>query len=167
MDDNKALNPFALGGFVTGRQFAGRTLEITRLRDLVQAGQHAYLYAPRRYGKTSLLREALGPLVEAKRLEAVWCDCWPAADAQALATRLAQDVVGRAGSLGKVAEWVKTAGGLFKRLRPTLSIGQGGANVSIEVAPTGQGPLPDLEDAVAAVGRLAAHRKRPTALVLD
>lgn len=167
MSTDKSLNPFALGGVVTGRQFTGRTAEIARLRDIVNTSQHAYLYAPRRYGKSSLLREALGGLIDARRIEAVWCDCWPTVDAQDLATRLAQDVVNRAGSLNKVAEWVKTAGGLFKRLRPTFAIGQGGANVSIEVSPTGQGQLPDLEDAVAAVGRLAAHRKRPTVLVLD
>ena len=167
MNQHKSLNPFALGGVVTGRQFAGRTTEIARLRELVHAGQHAYLYAPRRYGKTSLLRVAFGPLMDTKRLEGVWCDCWPAVDAQGLATRLAQDVVSRAGSFSKIAEWTKTAAGLFKRLRPTFAFGQGAPSVSIEVAPTGQGPLPDLEDAVAAVGRLAAQRKCPTVLVFD
>lgn len=164
---DKSLNPFALGGVVTGRQFAGRVAEIARLRDLVHSGQHAYIYGPRRYGKSSLLREALGSLLDAKRIDGVWCDCWPTTDAQDLATRLAQDVVSRAGNLSKVAEWVKTAGGLFKRLRPTFAIGPGGSTVSIDVSPTGQGKLPDLEDAVAAVGRLAAHRKRPTVLVFD
>lgn len=167
MNSDKQLNPFVLGGIVTGRQFTGRTIEIARLRDLVFSGQHAYVYAPRRYGKSSLLREAFGGLMDAKRIEGIWCDCWPTADAQDLATRLARDVVSRAGTRTKVAEWMKTAGGLFKRLRPTFAIGEGGANVSIEVAPTGQGQLPDLEDAVAAVGRLAAHRKRPTVLVFD
>ena len=167
MDPSKQLNPFALGGVVTGRQFAGRAAEISRLRDLVNAGQHAYLYAPRRYGKTSLLREAFGPLIDARRLELVWCDCWPARDAQALATRLAQEVVSRAGSLAKVAEWAKNASGLFKRLRPTLTLGHSCTTVAIEVGPTGQGQLPDLEDAVMAVGRLAAHRKHPTVLVFD
>jgi hypothetical protein len=124
MSTDKSLNPFVLGGVVTGRQFAGRTVEIARLRDIVGTGQHAYVYAPRRYGKSSLLREAFGALIDAKRVEGVWCDCWPAADAQDLATRLARDVVDRAGSLNKVAEWVKTAGSLFKRLRPTYRSGR-------------------------------------------
>ncbi len=167
LDQLKSLNPFALGGIVTGEQFAGRKPEIARLRELVQSGQHAFLYAPRRYGKTSLLREAFSALERSKRLVIVWCDCWPVPDAGTLASRLAQEVVLRAGKVGKFADWVRTAGSLFKRLRPMLSVGQSGAIVAIEVASTRQGTLPDLEDAVAAVGRLGAEKKRPVLLVLD
>jgi hypothetical protein len=77
MNSRKYLNPFALGGVVTGKQFAGRSAEVARLRAIAEAGQHVFVFAPRRYGKTSLLREALETEAISRRLVLVWCDCLP------------------------------------------------------------------------------------------
>lgn len=166
MNQRNAFNPFVLGGVVTGKHFAGRASEIERLRSLALGGQHAYLFAPRRYGKTSLLKETLYNLQETNSLIVVWCDCLPTTDVQSLAMRLAEEVV-HAARGGKLAEWGKTAGSLFKRLRPSVSVtSDGRVTVGLDMAPS-QTPLPDLEDALAAVARLSAMKKQPIALVFD
>ncbi|MGH7675279.1 MAG: AAA family ATPase [Gemmatimonadales bacterium] len=167
MNQPNTLNPFVLGGVVTGKRFAGRTAEIERLRVLAAEAQHVYLFAPRRYGKTSLLREAFSQAQQERKLSLVWCDCLPTADPQGLASRLAAEVA-RAARRGKVAEWAKTAGSLFKRLRPVLKVGpEGRMEITIDLSPPGQGSLPDLEDALAAVDRLADMKRRPVVLVFD
>lgn len=166
MDKRNLLNPFVLGGVVTGKRFAGRNAEIERLRMIAQSGQDVYLFAPRRYGKTSLLKEAFAKPEEAGDLVVVWCDCLPSTDVASLAARLAEEVI-RAARVSRAAEWAKHVGSLFKRLRPTLTIGSdGGASIRLEVAAS-QSSLPDLEDALAAVQRLARAKHKPVALVLD
>jgi uncharacterized protein len=166
MDNSKLINPFALGGVVTGKRFAGRSAEIERVRMIAQSGQHVYLFAPRRYGKTSLLREAFARLEQAGDLVVVWCDCLPSTDVQSLAIRLAEEVV-RASHAGRAADWGKTIGSLFKRLRPALKIdSHGQATVSLEVGPNAPA-LPNLEDALSAVEQLAIKQGKPLVLVLD
>jgi hypothetical protein len=160
-------NPFALGGVVRGKQFAGRGVEIERLRQLARAGESVYLFAPRRYGKTSLLREAFELEARRGRLILLWCDCLPAVDAGDLAARLAREVV-QGAKRGKVAQWAKEAGALFKRIRPVVAV-QGDGQVRLEVE-FGDAPAnndPNLEDALGAVARLAATRGKPVVVVFD
>ena len=53
-------NPFVYGEVVPAAAFVNREAEIERLtRDLL-AGQKIFLISPRRYGKSSLVRQALG-----------------------------------------------------------------------------------------------------------
>jgi len=158
-----------MGGVVRGLRFAGRVTEIERIRRLAQAGERVYLFAPRRYGKTSLLREGLAPLAEKARLTLVWCDCLPANDLAGFTQRLAGALV-EAVRRKRTTEWIKEAGQLFTRLRPSLSV-ESDARVRIDI---GMGPPADgagrdqsLEDALVGVERLAAARKRPVAVVFD
>src|SRR5512143_2071370 len=53
-------NPFVYGEVVPAASFVDREVEVDRLtRDLL-AGQKVFLISPRRYGKSSLVRQALG-----------------------------------------------------------------------------------------------------------
>jgi hypothetical protein len=55
-------NPFVYGEVVPAAAFADRAIELDRLvRDLA-AGQKIFLISPRRYGKSSLVRHALGAM---------------------------------------------------------------------------------------------------------
>lgn len=167
MNQMSLLNPFALGGVVTGKRFAGRVREIERLQQIALGGQHVYLFAPRRYGKTSLLREALADAERAKRLVVVWCDCLPTTDERGFALRLAEQVT-LAARRGRISEWIKTAASLFKRLRPVVTVGPDGqTQVTLDMAQSGAANPGNVEDAIAAVGRLRALRRLPVALVLD
>lgn len=164
---NSTSNPFALGGVVRGKQFAGRQREVERLRQLAMAGERIYLFAPRRYGKTSLLREAFEPEATRGRAILLWCDCLPAVDAGDLAARLAREVV-RGAKRGKVAEWAKEAGALFKRIRPVVAVqSDGQVRLEVEVGTRTERDDPGLEDALEAVGRLASARHRPAVVVFD
>lgn len=160
------INPFALGGVVRGAQFAGRAAELARLRSLARSGERLYLFAPRRYGKTSLLREALEPEAAAEAIIVLWCDCLPTTHAADFTARVAEPVV-RAARRSRVVEWAREAARLFARLRPALTVGSDGeVRVSVDLAPESDAHL-GIEDALAAVGKLAAAKKKPVVVVFD
>jgi hypothetical protein len=55
-------NPFVYGEVVPGEAFVDREAELDRLIADLSAGQKVFLISPRRYGKSSLIRQALSAL---------------------------------------------------------------------------------------------------------
>ena len=55
-------NPFVYGEVVPGDAFVGREVELDRLVEDLAGGQKVFLISPRRYGKSSLIRQALTAL---------------------------------------------------------------------------------------------------------
>ena len=55
-------NPFVYGEVVPGGAFVDRDLELDRLVEDLAEGQKVFLISPRRYGKSSLIRQALTAL---------------------------------------------------------------------------------------------------------
>lgn len=54
-----AENPFVYGEVVPASAFVDREVELARLADDLAAGQKVFLISPRRYGKSSLVRQAM------------------------------------------------------------------------------------------------------------
>ena len=52
-------NPFVYGEVVPAASFVDREVELDRLTADLLAGQKVFLISPRRYGKSSLVRQAL------------------------------------------------------------------------------------------------------------
>ena len=66
-------NPFVFGVPVEGVRFTNREKEKKEILDSLMAGQNLILFAPRRYGKSSLLREVIRGLDKGKFLT-LWID---------------------------------------------------------------------------------------------
>ena len=60
-------NPFVYGEVVPGEAFVDREAELDRLVADLGDGQKVFLISPRRYGKSSLIRQALEALPAAAR----------------------------------------------------------------------------------------------------
>jgi len=58
-------NPFKFGSIVSGKFFYNREEELLRIKKTLAGGNNITLYAPRRYGKSSLIKKALKELEEA------------------------------------------------------------------------------------------------------
>ena len=58
----ESRNPFVYGEIVIAGAFANRTVERARLREDLSSGQKVFLISPRRYGKSSLIRDVLASL---------------------------------------------------------------------------------------------------------
>src|SRR6187402_2971429 len=57
-----AENPFVYGEIVPSAAFVGREVEMSRLVTDLASGQKVFLISPRRYGKSSLIRQAFATL---------------------------------------------------------------------------------------------------------
>jgi len=58
------VNPFKFGSIVSGKYFYNREEELLRIKQTLAGGNNITLYAPRRYGKSSLVKKALKELKE-------------------------------------------------------------------------------------------------------
>lgn len=59
MQEIAANNPFYFGGVVSGKHFCNRKAEISTIRNDLDNGLNLLMYAPRRFGKTSLIENTL------------------------------------------------------------------------------------------------------------
>ena len=55
-------NPFAYSNYVTGESFCNRKKELSELLKHIKASQNVLLYSHRRYGKSSLIRQAFNEI---------------------------------------------------------------------------------------------------------
>ena len=76
MSEHVNENPFLFGKPVQGAFFCNRRKELQHLDRLFRSRNSGWLYAPRRYGKTSLIREAFA-LLEGDSISTAYVDLWP------------------------------------------------------------------------------------------
>jgi AAA+ ATPase superfamily predicted ATPase len=77
---HERINPFVYGRPVySEEELADRATEKRRLISDANSGQPVMLYAPRRYGKTSLARVVSGRLLEDHLVPSIYADFWGAA----------------------------------------------------------------------------------------
>ena len=60
-------NPFVYGEIVPLEAFVGRVIELDRLATDLASGQKVFLISPRRYGKSSLVRQAFAALARKRK----------------------------------------------------------------------------------------------------
>ena len=67
---NIQTNPFVFGKIVTGKNFINRKNERNEIAVEIENSMNIILYAPRRYGKTSLIMQVYDDLKKKHTLEA-------------------------------------------------------------------------------------------------
>ncbi len=67
-------NPFYYGNEVYNDDFCNRTTELQELKDDINSGLNVLLYAPRRFGKTSLLKKLQGSLSKDSDMVIIYFD---------------------------------------------------------------------------------------------
>ena len=116
-------NPFKYGTVVSGEDFADREAELQELGSRLKETVRIFLVAPRRYGKTSLIRNVLMTLQKQKFLTA-YVDLYWAASSSDLMELYTSSVVQGSKSIAKrAAHFVKE---FLPRLRPSLSFDAAG-----------------------------------------
>ena len=125
-------NPFRYSGVVTGDLFVDREDEIAALHRAFRAGEHVFLYSPRRYGKTSLIREAFRRLPPGERW--AYVDLSRALSLSSFVELLVSAVLQAAESpVERIRRWGRT---FLARLQPRLVLDSSG-RVEVEL---GYGP---------------------------
>jgi AAA+ ATPase superfamily predicted ATPase len=67
------MNPFKYGGVVSGEFFYNRVDDVKKIKADIQNGNNLIMYAPRRYGKTSLIIKILSEL-ENESINTIYID---------------------------------------------------------------------------------------------
>ena len=160
-------NPFRYGEVATGVHFTDRSAELAELEADIHNGQNIVIISPRRYGKTSLIFEALDHLRN-QRVLVAYLDLFRTPTKDRFADHLADALYG--GLVAPLERVRQRAIDIFQKLpiRPRVTINPDGTP-SFEF--TGGVRSRDIdrtiESLLALPGQIAHDRKRRVALVLD
>ncbi len=163
----KPTNPFRFGALALDEAFTDREEELEELTADVRNGQDVVLFAPRRYGKSSLIWRVAQQLVGEGVLIAQ-VDLMRTPTRERLAERLAAAIYDEIASpLFGARERMRMFAGL--RIAPTATIDpeDGSLSFSFDARAAREDLDATLEGLLALPGRLAAERGRRVALVLD
>ena len=162
-----ATNPFRFGALALGDAFTDRDREIKELVGDVLNGQDVVIFAPRRYGKSSLVWRVSQRLARRKALVAhvdLMTTPTKARLAEKLAKTIHEDV---ASPLFRARERLRVFQGL--RVTPTVTVDPDDASVgfSFSAAHAPEDIDATIERLLELPAQLAAERGRTVALVLD
>src|SRR3954451_22938454 len=162
-----APNPFRYGALALDDAFTNRERELKELTADVLNGQDVVVFAPRRYGKSSLVWRVSQRLVR-RRARVARVDLMTTPTKARLAEKLAKTIHEDVASpLFRARERLKVFQGL--RVAPTISVDPDDASVGFSFS-AGHAPE-DLDATVerllALPAQLAADRGRTVALILD
>jgi len=161
-------NPFRFGSLALDESFADRDVEIADLADDVRNGQDVVVFAPRRYGKSSLIWAAARTL-GADSVLVAQVDLMTTPTKERLAAALAASIYEQIASpLERVREKALAP---FRGLsvRPTVTVDpeDGSLSFSFGVAPRQPDIDATLERLLELPAELGGARGRRTALVMD
>jgi hypothetical protein len=160
-----ASNPFKYGPIALDDSFTDRDSEVNELATDALNGQDVVVFAPRRFGKTSLVHRTAQRLTTQKALVAE-VDLWVTPTKEKLAARLAREIADILGISGKAKEIARVFGSL--RIRPIVTVEDDGSFGFSFAAGHSAGDVDDtLERLFRMLGETAASRKRPVVLILD
>jgi hypothetical protein len=167
MADSSTVNPFRYGALALDDAFTDREQETAELKADALNGQDVVLFAPRRYGKSSLLWRVSQELIGEGALVAhVNLMTTPTATqlAEKLARTIHEDI---ASPLFRARERLRIFQGL--RIRPTVTVDpqDGSLSFSFDAGGRREDITATLERLLELPGQLAGERKRPVVLILD
>ncbi|MDR2085190.1 MAG: ATP-binding protein [Bacteroidales bacterium] len=116
------MNPFSYGTIVKGSSFYDRKEELERIVNTLSGGNNMVLYAPRRFGKTSLVFRAMEKL-EKNGFICIYFDFMPVFSAESFVRLYSKAIAEKQTNLQKFAQMFSS---LIKNIRPVLSFGQDG-----------------------------------------
>lgn len=163
----QAVNPFRFGPLALDEAFTDRETEVASLVADARNGQDVVVFAPRRYGKSSLVWRVAQELVKEDVLVAqVDLMRTPTKDqfAAKLARTIHEDLASR---LWNAKERLKVFAGL--RLNPTITVNpnDGTVSFSFDARAADEDIDATLEELLITLGRIGAERGRRVVLVLD
>jgi uncharacterized protein len=161
-------NPFTFGDLALDEAFTDREDEVAELSSDMRNGQNVLVYAPRRYGKSSLVlkaaQEALG-----KKVLVGYVDVMKTPTKERFAAALAKTIYADIAS--PIGQAFEKAAELFRdlRIRPTMEVdpSDGTLRFSFQAGRRKTDIDETIERLLEKLGDLAAERKRRVVIVFD
>ncbi|MCL2435573.1 MAG: ATP-binding protein [Lentimicrobiaceae bacterium] len=116
------MNPFSYGTIVKGGSFYDRKEECARIVNTLSGGNNMVLYAPRRFGKTSLIFKAIEEL-ETTGFLCIYFDCMPVFSLESFVRLYTKALSAKQSNLSRFAQLFSS---IIKNIRPILTFGEDG-----------------------------------------
>ncbi len=127
------MNPFSYGTVVKEPYFFNRTEEIVRIVGTLGGGNNLVLYAPRRYGKTSVVMKAMDAL-KALGFVCIYFDFMTVYSRESFIEAFSRAVLTSQGNFSKAAQ---TFSKFVKGIRPKITFDPSGApEISVDFSAT-------------------------------
>ena len=163
----RTTNPFYFGDLALDEAFTDRDAELKSLKADIRNGQNVALIAPRRYGKSSLVRRAIQDLM-ARGVLVAEVDLMKTPTKAKLASKLARAIHNDvASTMFKAKEAVRVFAGL--RITPTVTLNpdDGSYSFSFTAYQAEEDLDATLERLLELPAQLAAEQKKTVALYFD
>jgi uncharacterized protein len=161
-------NPFTFGDLALDEAFTDREDELHELASDMLNGQNVLVYAPRRYGKSSLVLRAAQEAIRRKALVA-YCDLMKTPTKERFAAALAKTIYADIAS--PVDHAFERAAELFRSLRvvPTMEVDPSDGSLRFTFQGGRRKAAIDetIERLLELLGDLAADRKRRVVMIFD
>ncbi len=156
-------NPFVYGETVSGENFCNRTREIKELvADIINC-QNVIIFSPRRYGKTSLIKQVLRK-VKAKGILTFYIDLYPAINKRKFIEIYAGAIsTGIPGGVRQIAKKIKE---YLPRIIPKVVMDGQSVHFEFEFDRT-LNISPHIDDLLVAVKKVADQKKKTAVVVFD
>jgi hypothetical protein len=163
-----ATNPFTFGDLALDEAFTDREDEVRELASDMRNGQNVLVYAPRRYGKSSLVLRAAQEAMQQKALVG-YVDLMKTPTKERFAAALAKTIYADIAS--PVDQAFERAVELFRglRVRPTMEVdpSDGSLRFSFQASRRKEDIDDTIERLLELLGELAAERKRRVVIIFD
>jgi hypothetical protein len=165
---DETTNPFTFGDLAVDEAFTDRKSELHELTSDMRNGQNVLVYAPRRYGKSSLVLRAAQE-VQRRKVLVGYCDLMRTPTKERFAAALAKTIYADIASPGGHA--LERAANLFRGLRivPTMEVDPTDGSLRFSFRPGRR--RADIDDTIERLlelpAELAVERKRRAVLVFD
>ena len=158
-------NPFIYGGVVTGENFADRERELKEIKRDLEDGEKIFLISPRRYGKTSLIINALSK-AKAEGFFTVYIDLYKVTSIQKLLEIFTREIASAIESKHeKIFDFLKK---MLPGLRPKITIQpDGSASIGIEQVPSEKETVKFLEEVFELPQKIAVKKNNNFVIVFD
>jgi hypothetical protein len=154
------VNPFVYSRPVPPEDVVDREAETERLLELAAGGHYVRLYAPRRFGKTSLLRQALHEAERREGMVPVLVDLYGVLSVADVAIRIERAYARLQGPVRRAVDAILQTSGLG------LSLGAQGISVKFQVEPR-TNALPALHALLELPPRVAARGDKRVLVAFD
>lgn len=156
-------NPFNYGTVVSGEDFANRDKELRELASRLKETVRIFLVAPRRYGKTSLIKNVLGVLEKEGMLTAYVDLYWATSSREFMELYLSNLIRGSRSVARRAAHFIRD---FLPRLRPRLAFDPSG-NPELSLDVSRETPAEAVEEVFNLAEQIAKAQGKRFVVVLD
>ncbi|MCK4576230.1 ATP-binding protein [candidate division WOR-3 bacterium] len=158
-------NPFFYGTTVSGKSFTNRQKEIKEIVGDLKSGQNLFIYSPRRYGKTSLIKVVLEKLKK-ERFATIYLDFYQIYSKERFIDLYSRAIANAANSkIEKLIDFFKRN---VRNVIPSITIEEDGKpKLQLEYSNRKGNIYKLLEDVYQLPQRLAVEKKKKVVVVFD